>query len=132
MSQSFNKVILMGNLTDDPVFRELKGGGGFTTFGLAINEKRRTRDGETVEETVFADIKTWGRQAETCADYLQKGSPVFIDGSLVLDTWESQDGKKQSKLRVRASRVQFLGSGAKAEDQSEADRPRGQTRRRAA
>ena len=69
--------------------------------------------GETVEQTCFVDVVVWGRQAETASEYLHKGSPVFVEGRLQLDQWENQQGEKRSKLRVRADRVQFLGSPGK-------------------
>jgi single-strand DNA-binding protein len=71
--------------------------------------------GETVESTVFVDVEVWARQAEICAEYLHKGSPVFVEGRLKLDQWESQQGEKRSKLRVRADRIQFLGSSKRTD-----------------
>jgi single-strand DNA-binding protein len=80
---------------------------------LAINENYRNKAGENVERTCFVDLETWGRQAETCGEYLAKGSEVLVEGSLSFDQWENQQGEKRSKLRVRAFRVQFLGSPAR-------------------
>ena len=105
---SYNRVVLMGNITRDPELRTA-GSTSVCDLGLAVNESYKDKDGTTRESTVFVDVVTWARQAETCAEYLRKGSPVLIEGRLQLDEWE-KDGQKRSKLRVRADRVQFLGS----------------------
>jgi single-strand DNA-binding protein len=76
-----------------------------TTLGLAVNEKYKDK-----EEVLFVDVTVWGKNAETCAEYLHKGSPVFVEGKLKLNTWE-QDGQKRSKIDVTALSVQFLPSG---------------------
>jgi len=112
---NLNKVLLMGNLTRDPEPRFTPSGTQVTTFDIAINRTYRTKDGEKKEETCFVTIETWGRQAETCAEYLHKGSSVFVEGRLKFSKWESQTGEKRSKLEVTAERVQFLG-GRKAEE----------------
>lgn len=80
-------------------------------LALAINMVYRTPEGGEKEEVCYVDVVVWGRQAETCKDYLTKGSPIFVEGRLQLDQWESQQGEKRSRLRVRADRVQFLGRG---------------------
>ena len=110
---SFNRVLLMGNLTRNPEIRYTPSGTAVADLGLAINESFRNKAGETVEQTCFVDVVVWGRQAETSAEYLHKGSPVFVEGRLQLDQWETQQGEKRSKLRVRADRVQFLGAPGK-------------------
>ena len=106
---SMNRVFLMGNLTRDPQLRHTASGMAVSDLGLAINDNYRNKAGELVESTCFADVVVWGRQAETCEQYLSKGSPVMVEGRLQLDQWESENGEKRSRLRVRASRVQFLG-----------------------
>ena len=106
---NLNKVFLVGNLTRDPEVKYLPSGTAVADLGLAVNEVYKNRDGETKESTVFVDVAVWARQAETCGEYLSKGSPVLIEGRLQLDQWETQQGEKRSKLRVRADRVQFLG-----------------------
>ena len=106
---SFNKVLIIGNLTRDPEVRHTPKGTAVGDLGLAINTTYRTADGSDKEEVCYVDVVVWGRQAESCKDYLSKGSPVFIEGRLQLDQWETPDGAKKSKLRVRAERVQFLG-----------------------
>lgn len=107
---SYNKVILMGNLTRDPELKYLPSGTAVANFGLAMNETYTDRQtGEKKEEVCFVDVEAWGRQAEIANEYLQKGSSVFIDGSLRFDSWEADDGTKRSRLRVRAFRFQFIG-----------------------
>ena len=111
---SFNRVMLMGNLTRNPELRYTPSGSAVADLGLAVNESFKNKSGETVEQTCFVDVVVWGRQAETASEDLQKGSPVFVEGRLQFDQWESQQGEKRSKLRVRAERVQFLSSGGGA------------------
>jgi len=106
---SFNKVILLGNVTRDPELRYISNGTAVTEIGLAVNDRRKTATGEWVEETTFVDVTLWGRTAEIAGEYVTKGSPLLIDGRLKLDTWE-KDGKKNSKLRVVCERMQLLGS----------------------
>lgn len=108
MSQSLNKVFLMGNLTRDPELKYTPQGTAVCAFAVAVNEKYKAKDGSWQEKVHFIDIEAWARQAETCSEYLKKGRPVFVEGSLQQDRWE-QDGQKRSKIRVRAFRVMFLG-----------------------
>ena len=117
---SYNRVLLMGNLTRNPEIRYTPSGTAVADLGLAINESYKNKAGEMVEQTCFVDVVVWGRQAETSSEYLQKGSPVFVEGRLQLDQWESQEGEKRSKLRVRADRVQFLGTSGKSTEFSAA------------
>lgn len=105
---SFNRVILVGNLTRDPELRYIPSGTAVTEIGLAVNDRRKNSSGEWVEETTFVDVTLWGRTAEVATEYLNKGSSVLIEGRLKLDTWE-KDGKKNSKLRVIGERMQMLG-----------------------
>ena len=107
---SFNKVLLMGNLTRDPELRFTSSGSALTKFGLAVNRKYKAGE-EWKEDVCFVDITVWGKQAENCAEYLSKGRPVFIDGRLQFSTWETDDGQKRNKLEVVANSVQFLGQG---------------------
>ena len=108
---SFNRVILVGNLTRDPELRYTPSGTAVTELGLAINDRRKGPNGEWVEDTTFVDVTLWERTAEVASEYLTKGSPVLIEGRLKLDTWE-KDGKKNSKLRVVGEKMQMLGSRA--------------------
>lgn len=106
---SFNRVILVGNVTRDPELRYISSGTAVTDIGLAVNDRRKNAAGEWVEETTFVDVTLWGRTAEVAGEYVAKGSPLLIEGRLKLDTWE-KDGKKNSKLRVVCDRMQLLGS----------------------
>ena len=106
---SFNRVILVGNLTRDVEVKYLQGGMAVTEIGLAVNDRRKNQQGEWIEETTFVDITLWGRQAEIASEYLSKGSSVLIEGRLKLDSWE-KDGKKNYKLRVVGERMRMLGS----------------------
>jgi single-strand DNA-binding protein len=108
---SLNKVLLMGNLTRDPELRYTPGGMAVAEFAIAMNRQWAAKSGEKKEEVTFIDIVVWARQAETCAEYLKKGRPVFIEGRLTQDRWEAQDGAKRSRIRITAERVQFLGTG---------------------
>jgi len=107
---SLNKVYLMGNVTRDPQLRHTPGGSAVCAFGLAVNRRYSTAQGEDREEVCFVDIEAWGKQAEPCANYLGKGAPVLIEGRLRYDQWDDREtGKKRSRLTVWADRVQFLG-----------------------
>jgi single-strand DNA-binding protein len=106
---SYNRVVLLGNLTRDIELRYTGSGLAVTDIGLAVNDRRKNQAGEWVEETTFVDITLWGRTAEVCNEYCSKGSPLFVEGRLKLDTWE-KDGQKHSKLKVVGERIQLLGS----------------------
>jgi single-strand DNA-binding protein len=107
---SYNRVILVGNLTRDIELKYTPGGTAVTDVGMAVNDRRKTASGEWVDETTFVDVTIWGRTAEVASEYLGKGSPILIEGRLKLDTWET-DGQKRSKLRVVCDRMQMLGGG---------------------
>ncbi len=108
---NYNKVILMGNLTRDPELSYLPSQTPVAEFGLAINRVWTGQDGQKQESTCFVDCRAFGKQAETLNKYMSKGSPIFVEGRLDLDTWTAQDGSKRSKHRVTVERFQFLGSG---------------------
>lgn len=111
---NLNRVFLIGNLTKAPTLRYTPGGAAVADLSLAINSTFVSKTGEKKEEVCYVDVVTWGRQAETATEYLTKGSPIFVEGRLQLDTWETAEGEKRSRHRVRAARVQFLGrSGGK-------------------
>jgi single-strand DNA-binding protein len=104
-----NKVFLMGRLTFDPELRYAPSGSAVTELRLAINRSWTGRDGERKEETLFIDVTVWDRQAETCCQYLKKGSSVHIEGALKMDAWDDKStGEKRTKVKVQAERVQFL------------------------
>jgi single-strand DNA-binding protein len=107
---SFNRVILMGNLTRDVEVKYLPSGTAVAEIGLAVNEKRKDqKTGQMVEHVTFVDITLWERNAEIAAEYLSKGSPILVEGRLKLDTWESE-GQKRSKLKVVAEGFRMLGT----------------------
>lgn len=107
---SYNKVILLGNLTRDPEMKYLPSGTAVTNFGLAMSERYTDRQsGEQKENVCFVDVEAWDRQAEIVNEYLSKGSPVFLEGALKFDSWETPEGEKRSRLKVRAYRIQLIG-----------------------
>lgn len=108
---SYNKVILVGNLTRDPEVKYTTGGTAVTEIGLAVNRTWFDKNSnERKEDTTFVDITLWGRQAEVAGEYLSKGRSVLIEGRLQLDTWEDREtGKKRSKLKVVGENMQMLG-----------------------
>ena len=108
---SYNRVILVGNLTRDIELKYTPGGTAVTDIGMAVNDRRKSANGEWVDETTFVDVTLWGRTAEVASEYLTKGSPILVEGRLKLDTWETE-GQKRSKLRVVCDRMQMLGGGA--------------------
>ena len=105
---SFNRVLLIGNLTKDPELRYIPSGTAVANLRLAVNSTFKDQAGQRKEETCFVTIVAWGRQAETCNQYLKKGRAVFVEGRLIYRSWEAE-GKTRSTMEVRADRVQFLG-----------------------
>ncbi len=108
MNVSVNRVLLLGNLTRDPEVRYMPSGMANATLRLATTRRFKTQQGEDKEETCFVDVVVWGKQAETCGQYLSKGSPLFVEGRLQYDEWE-KDGQKRNCVRVVAERTQFVG-----------------------
>jgi len=107
---SFNKVILLGNLTRDPEVRYTPKGSAVCDLGIAVNRSYTLDSGEKREEVTYVDVTLWARLAEIAGEYLKKGRPVFIEGRLQLDTWDDkQSGQKRSKLRVIGETMQLLG-----------------------
>lgn len=113
---SFNKVLLMGNLTRDPELRYVPSGTAVATFTIAVNRVYTSQAGEKKEEVSFIRIVVWGRRAEVCGEYLSKGSPVFVEGRLQSRSWEGQDGQKRSTMEVVADNVQFLRGSSAAKE----------------
>jgi single-strand DNA-binding protein len=108
---SFNKVILLGNLTRDPEVRYTPKGSAVCDLGIAVNRVYTTDSGEKREEVTYVDVVLWARLAEIAGEYLKKGRPVFIEGRLQMDTWDDkQTGQKRTKLRVVGESMQLLGS----------------------
>jgi len=113
MAGSYNKVLLMGNLTRDVELKHTSSNMAVGNFGLAVNRKWRSNEGEMREEVTFVDCEVWGRTAENMARFFSKGRPVFIEGRLKLDTWEDKnDGSKRSKMRVVVEKFEFIDSGS--------------------
>ena len=107
---SFNKVILLGNLTRDPEVRYTPKGSAVCDLGVAVNRQYTLDSGEKREEVTFVDVVLWSRLAEIAGEYLKKGRPIFIEGRLQMDTWDDkQTGQKRSKLRVIGETMQLLG-----------------------
>ncbi len=109
MALNYNKVILAGNLTKDPELRYLPSGTAVANMRLATTRRYRGKTGDMVDEVCFIDIQVYGRQAETCGEYLSRGSNVLVEGRLKLNEWESDQGRR-SRIIVVAERVQFLST----------------------
>jgi single-strand DNA-binding protein len=110
---SLNNVVLLGNLTRDPEVRYTPSGTPVATLGLAVNNRVKQGD-EWKDDPCFIDVVVFGKQAESCGEYLSKGQPVLVEGRLRYRTWEGQDGQKRSKHEVSAFRVQFMPKGGRA------------------
>jgi single-strand DNA-binding protein len=114
---SFNKVLLMGNLTRDPQLSYTPSQTAVVDFGLATNRKWTAQDGSQRDETCFVDCRAFGRMAENINKFFSKGKPIFLEGRLTYDSWTAQDGTKKSRLRITVENFQFLpgtGGGAGA------------------
>jgi len=114
----YQKVVIVGNLGSDPELRYTPQGDAVTSFSVATNRRWTGRDGQPVEETTWFRISAWGKQAESCNQYLSKGRQVLVEGRLVPDRetgapriWTGQDGEARSSFELRAITVQFLGGG---------------------
>jgi single-strand DNA-binding protein len=108
---SLNKVFLIGNLTKPPELRYTPSGTAVADLRLAVNRNYTTQGGEKREETCFLTVVVWGKQAESCGEYLDKGSPILVEGRLQTREWEAKDGGKRTVIEVVAERVQFMGRG---------------------
>jgi single-strand DNA-binding protein len=111
---SLNKVFLIGNLTRAPELRYTPSGTPVADLRLAVNRSYTTQSGDKREESYFLTVVVWGKQAESCGEYLDKGSPVLIEGRLQTREWETKDGQRRNVVEVVAERVQFLGRGKAA------------------
>jgi len=107
---SYNKVLLMGNLTRDPELRFTANNQPVAQFGIAVNRYYTSSTGEKKEEVTFVDCDAWGRTAELINQYFSKGKPIFIEGRLKLDQWEDQQGQKRSRHKVVVESFQFVDS----------------------
>ena len=125
---SFNKVILLGNLTRDPEVRYTPKGSAVCDLGIAVNRQYTLESGEKREEVTFVDVTLWSRLAEIAGEYLKKGRPVFIEGRLQMDSWDDkQTGQKRTKLRVIGETMQLLGSRPSGAAGDESPRPSAKT-----
>ena len=106
---SVNRVILVGNLGRDPELRYIPSGQAVANFTLATNDRWRDKEGNNQERTEWHRIVVWGKSAENCAQYLQKGRSVYIEGRLQTREWEDKDGNKRQTTETIAQTVQFLG-----------------------
>ena len=111
---SLNKVFLIGNLTKPPELRYTPSGTAVADVRLAVNRNYTTQSGEKREDTCFLTVVVWGKQAEACGEYLDKGSPILVEGRLQTREWEGKDGQKRTVIEVVAERVQFMGRGKTA------------------
>lgn len=109
---SFNKVILLGNLTRDPQLSYLPSQTAVVEFGLAINRRFKKQDGSQGEEVCYVDCTMFGARAEVINKYLKKGNPLFVEGRLRFESWQGQDGQKRSRLRVQVENFEFIGGGS--------------------
>ena len=113
----YNRVIMVGNLTRDPEYKQLPSGQSVCRMGLASNRQFKSRQtGTMIQEVCFIDIDVWGAQAESCHQYLQKGRPILVEGRIKLDNWEDPEGNRRSKHSIVADRVVFLSAQASADD----------------
>ena len=109
----YNRVIMVGNLTRDPEYKQLTSGQAVCRLGLASNRQFKNRQtGDMIQEVCYVDVDVWGAQAESCRQYLQKGRPVLVEGRLKLSTWEDSEGQNRNKHSIVADRIVFLSSGA--------------------
>lgn len=120
-----NKVILIGNVTRDVESKALPSGSSLASLSLAVNRSYKTESGEKREEVTFVDVELWGRVAEIAAQYVKKGSPLYVEGRLKMDSWEDKEtGQKRSKMKVVGEAIQLLGSKKGADEAPQAPRPK--------
>jgi single-strand DNA-binding protein len=109
----YNRIIIVGNLTRDPEYKQLPSGQNVCRLGLASNRQFKNRQTGTMgQEVCYVDVDVWGPQADTCRQYLAKGRPVLVEGRLKFDTWQDQQGATRSKHSIAADRVVFLSSNS--------------------
>jgi single-strand DNA-binding protein len=118
-----NRVVLIGNLTDDPELRYTQSGTARARFRIAVSERYRDREGNLQEQTTFVPIVVWGPQAENCANYLEKGRLVAVDGRLRIDTFQTEEGETRKVVEIVARTVQFLGGPKEAAEETQAPAP---------
>ena len=117
---SYNRIIIVGNLTRDPEYKQLPSGQGVCRLGIASNRQFKNRQtGTQIQEVCYVDVDVWGPQADSCNKFLQKGRAALIEGRLKFDTWQDQQGQTRSKHSIVADRVVFLGNGSEAGEAQE-------------
>lgn len=123
----YNRVIMVGNLTRDPEFKQLPSGQAVCRLGLASNRQFKNRQsGDMIQEVCYIDIDVWGAQAESCNQYLQKGRAILVEGRIKFDTWEDPNGQTRSKHAIVADRVVFLTSSAESAQTVDTDAQKSQ------
>ena len=110
---SMNSVLLSGKLARDVEIRRTTGGTAVADLAVSVMDRVKNKNGEVFDKETLLEVVVWARQAETCAEYLRKGSPVLVEGRLHTEKWETQQGEKRQRLRIRAERVQFLPDSRK-------------------
>jgi single-strand DNA-binding protein len=129
---NLNKVMLIGNVTREIEVKFTPKGTAVAEVGMAINRSWKDDSGQKKEETTFVEITFWGRQAEVVGEYAKKGTPIYVEGRLQLDSWDDkQSGQKRSKLRIVGEQLQLLG-GRQGGEQSPARPARPQSTARPA
>ncbi len=108
---SLNKVLLIGNLTRDPEVRMMSSGRPVCNFGLALNRNYKDAEGNKKEEVTFVDVECFGPRAEAVGRFFSKGRPIFVEGRLKLDQWETKEGEKRSAIRVVLDNFEFVDAG---------------------
>lgn len=107
---SYNKCLLIGNLTRDPELRVTPKGTAICQFGLAINRQFKDEGGQTRDDTTFVDCEAWAKTGENISKFFTKGKPIFVEGRLKMDSWEDKtSGQKRSKMKVVVEQFQFVG-----------------------
>ena len=113
---NFNRIIIIGNLTRDPEYKQQPSGQAYVGSSLASNRQYRNKQTSAmVQEVCYVDVSVWGPQADNCRQYLQKGRPVLVEGRLKFDTWKDAEGQQKQRHSIVADSVVFLGSGQRAE-----------------
>jgi single-strand DNA-binding protein len=123
MAGGVNKVIIVGNLGNDPEMRHIPSGAAVCEFRVATNEVWTDKDGQRQERTEWHRIVVWGKRAETCSKYLSRGRQVYVEGRLRTRSWEDKDGNKRYTTEIVANDIQFLGGGGGGGDKRSGEGP---------
>lgn len=120
---NMNRVFVGGNLTRNPDLRQTPGGMSVCDLSIAVNRFYNAQNGEKKQEVCYLDIVVWGKMAENCNRYLTKGSPVLVEGRLQMDSWQTKEGERRTKIKINATSVQFLNKGGSDGFSDDAPRP---------